>query len=440
MHCETDNLCQTIRISELGRCRAAGDGQNRYVAPVGMNRSSEVIVTRLPPRQAGLLAVALVAAACGAGDRAAPSRWGGSVDTLASGRIVVRSPDVPAWDDTWILEERFRVGALEGDGHDLFGHIGGLEIGPTGELYVLDDQANELRIFGSDGSFQRAIGREGQGPGELRSPGGLALDSGGTLWLLNWGNGRYTGFDPVTGDVRREARRLVSFATFPWPGAFEKGAHLLDVGLNADGQPSILRLDTAFVPSDTLPLPAPAPDDRITFHRGAVMIASMMEPFAPQPSWTPRPRGGVILGEGSAYRLHRIGFDGDTSMTMELEREPARVSQAERDSALAFFHEMAGSLDGATPDRQPRARGKKPAHGSLLVDDQDRTWVRSVPPAGRAPTWDVFAPDGRFLGQVDILDPVGFLRPAIRGGRMAVATLADGFPVVVVYDLVRDRR
>ena len=40
-------------------------------------------------------------------------------------------------------------------------------------------------------------------------------------------------------------------------------------------------------------------------------------------------------------------FVGDTAVTMELEREPARVSNAERDSALAFFHEMAGSLAGA---------------------------------------------------------------------------------------------
>ena len=360
------------------------------------------------------------------------------MDTLSSGRVVVHNPDSPADDLAWILEETFRIGSLEEVGPELFGSIGGLALGPAGEVYVLDDQASEVRVFDREGAFVRTLGREGEGPGELMNPSGLTLDSDGTLWVMNWGNARYTGFDPETGEVRREVRRPMSFASFPWTGAFvDGGRRLLDIGLGADRQPAILQLDTAFLSRDTLPLPARDPDASIAFRSGSTMVATLMEPFAPQAVWAPRPQGGIVLGEGGSYRLHRIGFDRDTSMTIELARDDVRVSEFERASAIAFFEEMAGTLDGATAERRPRARDTHPSHGPIFVDDEDQAWVRGTAPRGTPPRWDVFGSDGRFLARVQIPHPPGFIRPVVRNGRAAVATQVDGFPVVVVYELVK---
>jgi len=386
-----------------------------------------------------LAAAALLLTACsGPTDRTADA-WTGTIDTLATGRIVVRSPDAGTWQQPIVLRERFRLGTVDGSGPELFGQIGGLALGPAGEVYILDGQVPEIRVFGGDGAHQRSFGRQGQGPGELSNPAGLALDADGTLWTLNWGNRRYSGFDPGTGQVRREVARSVRFATFPWPGAFENGRRLVDVGPDAEGRTAILRLDSAFVPSEALPLPEPAPEDRIFFHSGERRVASVMEPFAPQPAWAPRPRGGVVLGEGASYRLHRISFAGDTALTFELDRAAAPVTAAEQDSALAAFRGLAGALE-ATPDRQPDARSTRSAHGNVFVDDQDRTWVRSIQPAHIPPAWDVFAADGVFLGQVLIPDLPTLPSPVIRDGRMAVVTEADGYPSVVVYDLVEGGR
>jgi hypothetical protein len=380
------------------------------------------------------VSLALASAAC---DTSYSERhgWAGAVDTLPSGRIVVHNP--PEAQTTWTLQERFRLGSLDGTGPDVFGRISGLALGPEGQVYVLDGQASEVRIFGSDGAFQRTFGRSGEGPGELRAPGGLTVDAEGTLWVLNWGNGRYSGFDPETGDVRREVLRMASYAVLPWPGAFENGTHLMDVGLGRTGEPALLRLDTAFVPRDTLALPGPSDEDQIAFRREGRMVASIMVPFAPQPAWAPRPRGGIVVGEGDDYRLHRIDFSGDTSLTIELDREPVRVTGAERDSAIAAFEQRAASLGGATPDRRPNIRDVKPSHGTLLVDDRDHTWVRSLSPMGGPDTWDVFDAFGRFLARAIMPDPPTFLRPVARGNRMAVATQVNGFPQVVIYDLER---
>lgn len=374
--------------------------------------------------------------------RVATGGWTGTVDTLGSGRVVVRNLDQPLWrdDEGWVLRERFRLGALDGDGPDVFGEIRDVELGADGELYVLDGQAEEVRAFLSDGTYLHTLGSSGEGPGELNRPAGMALDLSGTLWIMNLGNARYTGFDPATGEVRREVRRLASFTEFPWPGIFDDRDRLLDVGLDSDGEPSILRLDTAFVPSDTMALPQMGEEHRIAIRRGALMVMSALDPFAPRPTWAPRPRGGIVLGEGAEYRVHRVDFDGDTSMTIELLREPVRVTAAERDSALTAFNQMVEVAGGATPERQPRVPRAKPAHGALFVDDEDRMWVRGTPASGESPWWDLIAADGRFLGQLLIPVPLSFVRPSVRSDRVAIATQVDGVPTVVVYDIVRAAR
>lgn len=385
-----------------------------------------------------LVPVAIALAGCSSSELGStPGDWGGTVDTLASGRVVVLNPDRSLWGagEEWVLEELFRLGTLAEEGPELFGQVSAVSLGREGDLYVLDGQASEVRVFGADGTYRRTLGRLGEGPGELNRPAGMAVDSEGRLWVMNWGNARYTAFEASTGELHRETRRLASFAAFPWPGRFDELDRLVDVGLDRNGNPAILRTDTAFVPVDTLRLPQAAEEDRITFRRDGMMVMSAMEPFAPLPGWASRPKGGIVIGEGAEYRLHRLGFDGDTTMTVELLRDPVRVSEAERDSALSAWAEMAEATGGATPDRQPRVRETKPAHGALFVDDRDRIWVRPNR-AGGGPAWDIIGEDGRFLGQVTVPVPPSYVTPSVRDDRLALVTHVDGVPTVVVYRIV----
>src|SRR5690606_37417904 len=123
---------------------------------------------------------------------AADGEWAGTVATLPSGRLVVRNPDAPLWrpGEAWELRERFRLGAMDGDGADVFGSIVDVELGPDGTLYVLDAQASEVRAFGSDGVHLRTIGRKGRGQGEFNRAVGMAFDAHCSLWVIEWGYGR----------------------------------------------------------------------------------------------------------------------------------------------------------------------------------------------------------------------------------------------------------
>lgn len=64
----------------------------------------------------------------------------------------------------------------------ILGVVGDVTIAGSGEICLLDRQLLDIKIFDSEGRFLRTIGRGGEGPGELSSPGALIeLDDGRLL-------------------------------------------------------------------------------------------------------------------------------------------------------------------------------------------------------------------------------------------------------------------
>lgn len=379
--------------------------------------------------------VAGLLGACGGGE--APSGSTVTIDTLPGGRVVVHNPDPAAPGagvERWSLRERLRIGSLDGDGPDVFGQIGALELGADGSIVVLDGQAEEVRVFGPDGTHLRTLGGSGEGPGELSNPAGMDLSDDGVVWVMNWRNARYTAYDVTTGEVVAEPRRPVAFAMFPWPGGVDRNGRLIDVGLDSEGEVAVLRLDSTFTPADTLRLPPESDEYRITFSRGGQMIMSTLDPFAPSQAWAAHPDGGVVLGNGEDYRIHRVGFDGDTLVSADVARNRIPVTAAEGDSALAAFRERMEAAAQAPASRDPRVPENKPAHGPLHVDAQGRTWVVVTTPDGYA--WDVIDAGGRLVATLERPLGTSYLAPAVRDGRLALVMTEGGVPTVVVYDLV----
>lgn len=90
---------------------------------------------------------------------------------------------------------------------------------PNGDVFVSDGggpvgthSGAVARIvkYSKDGMFVAAWGTPGSGRGELRTPKGLALDSGGRLFVADWGNARVQIFD-------QEGRFLDTWSQFGAP-------------------------------------------------------------------------------------------------------------------------------------------------------------------------------------------------------------------------------
>ncbi len=162
--------------------------------------------------------------------------------------------------DTW----NYRIQALAADGAGLrawgepalFGLGAGQEPldglwGPrdlalTGDglVYVADTGNKRIRVYATDGTWQRDIGRGGDGPGELDEPSGLALHPDGRLFVADAWNRRIVVFSK-DGNFQRQ------FLLDAWYGdrgnrpylALDVPRDLLYVGDPDSGR--VLVLDTA---------------------------------------------------------------------------------------------------------------------------------------------------------------------------------------------------
>jgi len=75
------------------------------------------------------------------------------------------------------LEREQTYGTDEGAGPAFLGGIRGVAVDSAGTVYVLDDENHRLVAFNSDGTVRWSGGRQGQGPGEFQNPSGLIVSS-----------------------------------------------------------------------------------------------------------------------------------------------------------------------------------------------------------------------------------------------------------------------
>jgi hypothetical protein len=219
----------------------------------------------------------------------------------------------------------------------VFGSVTALETDTLGRVFVLDGQAQEVKIFDSRGVHLTSIGRRGEGPGEFLRASGLNVDGNGHVWVWDPGNQRFSKFS-VDGRLLHEVPRRVGGAVLPWRGELASTGQLIDWGLDFPerrsstdlGRSTVfypIRVDLAGGALDTLgPVVFNAKTDyefRLPFRNSLTFMLT---------------RGGNLwLGQTETYTLYRTTLAGDTTLVVSrFDVHPERVSQVERDSILAL--------------------------------------------------------------------------------------------------------
>lgn len=101
--------------------------------------------------------------------------------------------------DGWAVTRDAVAG--EGDGPGALTVVGDVTVGADGVLYATQPQESLIRSYDRQGRFLRAIGREGEGPGEFDQLGELGWRAD-TLWVQDPGNRRLSFFGPDLRYVR----------------------------------------------------------------------------------------------------------------------------------------------------------------------------------------------------------------------------------------------
>ena len=405
-------------------CRVTGCDTGARTA-VGRGRGPGARARRGAPDVFVLGAVLVLGGGCADAHSAVGFRHG--VARAASGAAAVASAAGNGEQAVWRVVERVRIGRLEGEGPEVFGRIGAVQLDGEGRVYVMDNHARELRVFDDRGAHVATIGRRGAGPQEFEYVAGLAWAPDGALWLVDAGNGRYTRLGP---DGKLETvRRPVAVYHLPWLGGWDEEGSFYDqaVTADADARSVLVKMAPPGVPVDTLILPTA----KLAMPRFGSM--SFPLPFAPRQLFAFDRSGRIWVALSSEYRLTALDLKGDTLLVVQRPREPDRLTAAQRDSIRKYVAQLKGRF--GVEVRSEMIPERAPILKWMVADDAGRLWVCAT---GLSPceTLDVIGKDGRPLAVVR-LPAAAEGRPAVRGTRIAYAAEGpQGEPIVLVGEVV----
>jgi hypothetical protein len=341
----------------------------------GRTRSIPVVL-RLP--------VLIPLAGCG-GERAPDDPV---VISDSAGVRIVENPAARGWDkdEAWRVVEPalLRIGVIEGAEEDRLYRVSDARRLSDGRIVVANRGTHTLRFFTPDGRFDRAVGGEGEAPGEFRFVEALDVLAGDTLLAVDGQLQRLTFFDAEGGLIRTR-----SFAREEGPGwgmrpRFEGGfgdGTFLMLALPGHGAPGPgvhrQRAPLRRVDAEGTVRGEPGERDFHDWSVDPVTQARGVVPYGPLLAVTVGD-GGFYTGWGEGYelRFHR------PDATIERMRERA--------------------VPGETA----------PPFSGLRVDDEGNLWVlrydprnlellRGLPGEGAgAMNWDVFTREGVYLGSL----------------------------------------
>ena len=363
------------------------------------------------------------------------SAWTGTM-TDSAGVIIVDNPAQGMWSDSeaWTLEEELRIGSFGGDLDYLFGQVGAIAVNSTGEIFVVETQAQEVRVFSPSGEYLRTIGSAGSGPGELGTGATTILISpGDTLLVPDLRNRRINRFAPdgttlVSAPLDPGSQRPLRYYLSNAGGMAVQLRPLGSAAQAESGRMDAIRvIDPAGAFGQTL----------LNVPSGDLIQGNEIHYFTPEPMWALTDSLTVIYGVNSEYRVGFYSRDG--SLRRIVRRAFERAPITDRDTRALFgFLDRAWLDAGVPPARLPANHSRIrfaeffPAFSYFHIGIDGSLWVQPVQSPGSlseedmarynfaedfgAPGWEVFDAEGRFLGVVEM--PHRFQPRMFRGDRI----------------------
>ena len=357
-----------------------------------------------------MVALLVLATACSDGG-GAESSYTMVVDTVGDTIVARTTGDVPE-SDVRSLTTVWKSAPDVGDSVTL-GDVRGMAVGPDGRVFVWDHVTPTIWLYDATGRVVRRVGRTGAGPGEYDGINGIAVRSDGHLIAWDAGNARLNVYD-----AQGEA---VTSWRLPITGTYMSNAVTADaqnrVWLNASGR---LVYDANGTLADSVAVPRYSTDTPLLRARREGMSQGMGVPYATRSLSATSPLGFIVSGPGRPYAVNAQ----HNGRPLRIEREVAAVPvpEAERSQQRARIE---FSMERVQPDWRwdaPDIPTEKPPYSGFAVGSDGRIWVSlhveseefepelpreprpDAPPVVRFRAkehrWDVFEPDGRYLGRV----------------------------------------
>lgn len=368
---------------------------------------------------------------------------------------IVRTIGGSVWRDSTSLVPEVVIGELDGPPPVVFGFIAGIDVDAAGQIFVVDRQASEIRVFSPDGEHLDTFGSPGRAPGELVGPDHIRVTTDGRIIVRDQSGADFSVFSD-DGDYLAGWPRGSGYGTTA-PFYLTESERVVNPSL--PGQ--LVSYDLTGAALDTLPVPTlgfEPPTLTVAFEGGS---SSWSIPFARSEDWTMTRDGSIIIGSSDSYSFDRRNANGGV-LRIERSTDPVEVPTAEAAQARErLTRTIRRSGNPQWNWTGPAVPATKPAFLRLVSGVDGTTWVfregpsiekpnpdfdAGEPDAGFPTTWhrpfvaDVFDSDGRYLGPVRLPPSLNwsYPRPVLSSDWVVgVVTHPDGFPQVVRFRLVR---
>ena len=328
------------------------------------------------------------------------------------------------------MTELWRAGGPDDD--IFFGTLGAVRSDKDGNVYILDGQLSEIQVYAPDGTHLRTLGREGDGPGEMRSPADMFITGDGVINVMQAMPGRI---------IRLTPDGLPAGETTYKPGPGQPSQFGVLIAGRAAGQDMILAgirmVFSAGVNQQTYFLArcdgngeqkAVLLEKKHELNMAAFALDEMEMDFI----WgrlAVGPDGRVYAApERNAYAIDVYGADGSVEKTIT--REYNLPPRTDRQKKMANQVITAVGANYPSPPQKITIEDTEPAVVTLTVTDDNHLWVQNS--VGNTQT-----PDGTFV-VLDEFDAAGkFVRQvALQGAhdpaKDAINILPNGRVVIVV--------
>lgn len=410
-----------------------------------------------------LLFPGLVVAGAACADPAATSAPTAEVTDSAGIRVVTTAPGDLVYAE--LAEDPvLSIGDFTGPEEILFGDIESVARDVAGNLVVADDQALQIRIFDSEGRHLRSFGREGEGPGEFEALQGAWPVEDGSIVAADFRDITLFGADgtPVrTGRLLGPDRAtvlpiglggpgtLLSRASpYRFPSAAALSAEDVMRALLDDLNPPVffirhrladgILIDTLAEWSNRRTAPVSSGERRDLGGGRFSQTVSMGIPFAPRSAAAGSAHGVAVTG-GVDFEIDIFDEAGSLHVIARLDEAPSVLTdghlEAHATSSGTRERDAASIRRSIESYRELPLPESLPGYTGLLVADTGEIWARRYAIRG-APMlrWDIFAPDGIYLGRVVV--PGSFRIEEVSGGEvLGVATDDLGVQRVQLRDL-----
>ena len=342
--------------------------------------------------------------------RAHAGSWAGKVETVDGVKTVSNPATGFAPAATVKLPELWRVGGDSDAEEDLFGVISDIDIDASGDVYLLDSQLSEVKVYSKDGEYLRSMGREGEGPGEFRRPSAMFFTDDGKVAVVQM----------MPGKVVLLSKDGTPAGDFPLPAAPDGGLQLVQ-GADARGGNTVLFMGRQKFDQETkkwsrtsfLTAVTPAGKQAATYSSKDNVI-DMAAPVLDDAAWDTFERRWSIGPDGKVYACNNYDdyaitvYDKTGKVEKVITREYKQLPRTAREKdvmtkAMGFYSKM-------IPNCKVNITDVAKNIDTIYVRDDGSLWVLSSSgarnlPKGTMGVFDVYNPDGQFVKTVSVQGP-----------------------------------